>query len=190
MFCERDHWNNNCDKYPTVERWINFLKKEKGCFNCLRKGHNSKVCKRPKKKCFHCRADHHSALCKEFVRKQSSSEQCNQATVVSATEGIKKDRSNERQDTTTTTTSAYVRQVTNGPERKDQIDRQVLLLCRTVIITNPQDFTKKASATAFFGPGSKVSFISKHLANKIELHSGSKHICWHLPAATSQQASV
>ncbi|XP_077989885.1 uncharacterized protein LOC144444346 [Glandiceps talaboti] len=61
-FCNKAHWSDECQEYPTVED-----RKEKikgSCYICLKKGHMIRDC-RVDKACRHChqRRNHHRSLC-------------------------------------------------------------------------------------------------------------------------------
>lgn len=62
-YCEKDHDINNCGNFASksVEDRRKFIMETRRCFNCLRKGHRSYLC-RSEKKCDKCCQHHHTLL--------------------------------------------------------------------------------------------------------------------------------
>ncbi|XP_053406660.1 uncharacterized protein LOC128559357 [Mercenaria mercenaria] len=73
-YCDRNHWSDECTKYPTIE---DRKKRIKGsCYRCLKEGHISSQCK-SSKTCVYCgQVDvHHRSLCeKKFKEKKNKEE--------------------------------------------------------------------------------------------------------------------
>ncbi|VBB34638.1 unnamed protein product [Acanthocheilonema viteae] len=71
--CNKNHWDEECQTYPTLKQRLERLKKFNACFNCFKAGHITAKCKNKKRNCFHCTSQHNSALCssrfKEVVNK-------------------------------------------------------------------------------------------------------------------------
>lgn len=62
IFCNGDHYNENCDKFKTINERKTQLKNR--CFGCFRVGHTILYCNNMDKKCPHCRKEgHNRALC-------------------------------------------------------------------------------------------------------------------------------
>uniref|UniRef100_A0A1I7VYE7 Eka-like protein n=1 Tax=Loa loa TaxID=7209 RepID=A0A1I7VYE7_LOALO len=57
-----NHWDSECDAYPTANGRRNRLKLLKECLICFKDSHNGERCE-IKKQCFYCKALHNSALC-------------------------------------------------------------------------------------------------------------------------------
>ena len=68
IFCDGDHYNDQCDKYTTLVARIRKLNEKKRCFICLKPGHVLKSCPNLHKRCCdHCgkRGYHNCCLCPE-----------------------------------------------------------------------------------------------------------------------------
>ena len=61
-FCNGNHWNDECTRYPTIEARKQKIKGS--CFLCLKQGHKTKECTLTKN-CFYCGQvnNHHRSLC-------------------------------------------------------------------------------------------------------------------------------
>ena len=62
-FCDGPHPSDSCKIVPAVDQRLEFLRNQKRCFRCFKKGHMSTSCY-PKKRCSRCNGKHHLALCK------------------------------------------------------------------------------------------------------------------------------
>ena len=72
MYCEKQHWSDECPTFRTVKERKQQLKDS--CFKCLKTGHISKECKRGKV-CVHCGelSAHHRSLCPKKFKQSNSS---------------------------------------------------------------------------------------------------------------------
>ncbi|VDM11437.1 unnamed protein product, partial [Wuchereria bancrofti] len=130
-FCNRDHWDDECRKYTTLEERLARLNALKACRNCLKVEHNTRNCKVNQKSCFHCKQSHNSALCYIFQRRDQS--QQNKSTAVTNMDQRKE-----------------VKAINAVADRNIQTKYNVLLLCREVIVINPRKPGIKAETLAFF----------------------------------------
>uniref|UniRef100_A0A0N4UFW6 DUF1758 domain-containing protein n=1 Tax=Dracunculus medinensis TaxID=318479 RepID=A0A0N4UFW6_DRAME len=64
-FCNKDHWDNECQVYSTVKQRTKRLKELKACLNCFDNSHKTTDCKSRKRSCFYCKGPHNTALCEE-----------------------------------------------------------------------------------------------------------------------------
>uniref|UniRef100_A0AAF5Q7D4 CCHC-type domain-containing protein n=1 Tax=Wuchereria bancrofti TaxID=6293 RepID=A0AAF5Q7D4_WUCBA len=62
-FYNKNHWDNECQTYPSLERRMQRLKENNACLNCLQPGHTTINCKTRKRVCFYCKGHHNTALC-------------------------------------------------------------------------------------------------------------------------------
>lgn len=62
-FCNKHHWDTDCQMYPILTRRMERLREIKAWLNCLQSGHETKDCNIRKRKCFHYKEPHNSALC-------------------------------------------------------------------------------------------------------------------------------
>ena len=61
-FCDGPHPSDSCKIVPTIGQGLEFLRNQKRCFRCVKKGHISKSCY-SKKRCPRCNGKRHSTLC-------------------------------------------------------------------------------------------------------------------------------
>ena len=77
VFCKGTHFNDKCDKYPTVMTRKSQLTSQGRCFICLKIGHLCKECPSAQmRSCYYCNriGHHHRSICpKKFDQSQSSS---------------------------------------------------------------------------------------------------------------------
>ena len=62
-FCDGFHLSDSCKIVPTIDQRLEFLRNQKRCFRCFKKGHMSKSCY-SKKRCSRCNVIHYLALFK------------------------------------------------------------------------------------------------------------------------------
>uniref|UniRef100_A0AAF5PLT0 CCHC-type domain-containing protein n=1 Tax=Wuchereria bancrofti TaxID=6293 RepID=A0AAF5PLT0_WUCBA len=62
VFCNKDHWNNECNIYAKLKLQMERLREITACFKCLRTGHATSDCKKGKLLCFHCKSPHNTLL--------------------------------------------------------------------------------------------------------------------------------
>uniref|UniRef100_A0AAF5PLL4 DUF5641 domain-containing protein n=1 Tax=Wuchereria bancrofti TaxID=6293 RepID=A0AAF5PLL4_WUCBA len=63
VFCNKNHWDNECQTYPSLKTRMQRLKENNACLNCLQPGHTTINCKTRKRVCFYCKGHHNTALC-------------------------------------------------------------------------------------------------------------------------------
>ncbi|MCP9258052.1 Pao retrotransposon peptidase family protein [Dirofilaria immitis] len=61
-FCNKDHWDNECQLYSTVKQRTERLKELKICLNSFDNSHKTTDCKSRKRSCFYCKGPHNTAL--------------------------------------------------------------------------------------------------------------------------------
>ena len=71
IFCAGEHKSSWCDKVKFLEDRLEFIKKEKLCFLCLKKNHSSKDCKF-RQSCKRCssRKTHHVSICPTIIKRK------------------------------------------------------------------------------------------------------------------------
>uniref|UniRef100_A0A1I7RUL0 Integrase catalytic domain-containing protein n=1 Tax=Bursaphelenchus xylophilus TaxID=6326 RepID=A0A1I7RUL0_BURXY len=62
IFCEEEHYADECKKYNTVDARINRLKETRRCLRCGSKKHEARNCEFTMK-CRKCSKNHHTAIC-------------------------------------------------------------------------------------------------------------------------------
>uniref|UniRef100_A0A914UI38 CCHC-type domain-containing protein n=1 Tax=Plectus sambesii TaxID=2011161 RepID=A0A914UI38_9BILA len=62
IFCNGDHWTNECTTIGTREARLQKATELRLCFKCLKSGHNANQCNNHRP-CFHCKKGHNTALC-------------------------------------------------------------------------------------------------------------------------------
>ena len=66
-YCDGNHSTVDCTKEQDVSAKRALLKKNWGCFVCLRKGHTARQC-RKFKRCTHCHGKHHPTICTQEAK--------------------------------------------------------------------------------------------------------------------------
>ncbi|KAL3998738.1 Pao retrotransposon peptidase family protein [Acanthocheilonema viteae] len=154
IFCARDHWDSECDIYPTANARVNRLRILKKCVLCFKENHNGEDCKR-KARCFYCRASHNSALCNKRNQMPSKDQ-----------ETKKTGFTNEKEISTSSYNSTLTMQTSSVKEGQR---KETLFLCREIMVFNPLLPQRHEKALALFDLGSQLSFISKELSHRLEL---------------------
>ncbi|VIP00093.1 Uncharacterized protein BM_BM17139 [Brugia malayi] len=145
VFCNKDHWNNECNIYPTLKLRMERLREITACFKCLRKGHATSDCKKGKPLCFHCKSPHNTALCPNNYKELTQAVDSNKERLGSVT-------------------------IANSiTEKGNQWKKRTLLLCKEINVTNPNRPKIQQKALILFDIGSQLSFISKDLAYRLNL---------------------
>ncbi|XP_060598916.1 uncharacterized protein LOC132752597 [Ruditapes philippinarum] len=139
VFCKGEHSCIDCAKFKDREQRMNIVKERRLCFNCLG-NHKITDCK-SKFKCKICSRRHHTSIC--GVEKEAKS--TDKYPVIN----------NEKKNSTSVLHSAH--STTPGP---------VLLKTAVSMVTSK---STSISANILFDEGSQSSFISEHLAQKLQL---------------------
>ena len=149
-FCDGPHPSDSCKIVPAVDQRLEFLRNQKRCFRCFKKGHMSKSCY-SKKRCSRCNGKHHSALCK------SAGIDGHKPSGKVPTEENTSKRNPEKEDSTVLEGSTLVGSTHTS---KDTILLQSALV-------DVAAGSRSCQARLLFDSGSQRTFISQHLANKI-----------------------
>ena len=93
LICEDKHYFYKCDQYKkmTSGEKIKFVKREKLCFNCLKKDHRSDKCN-SKNRCLHsdCSEQHHTSLHDYFKKPKKEEGEDNTKVCISKTTSTQK----------------------------------------------------------------------------------------------------
>ena len=187
IFCDGEHFQNQCKKYSTVEAREKRLFEKKCCFRCLKPGHIIKDCRLQKKPCRHCKKMHNQALCPEIFGPKSSNgnktTMSNQVSIYDGSNLMKQEVKAEAE------TNAVAPKVGEANVNQSVIhSRDTRLLTAKSIIMNPDDESKNTAVKLFFDSGSQRSFITEETANKIALTNlGNESLTIHTFAAKKPQ---
>ncbi|VDN02628.1 unnamed protein product, partial [Onchocerca ochengi] len=138
IFCNKKHWDADCQENPTLKQRLERLNITKACLNCLHKGHETKDCNKIKRKCFYCKGPHNSALCHTKYDVQDA-------------------RPSNQKSNLPTSINSMTRKSNQGA-------KEILLLCKEITVNNPKTPEIQEKALALFDCGSQLSFVSKNLA--------------------------
>ena len=61
LYCRKDHWEDRCETYKTLESRRKFLTDNRLCYNCGKGGHIGHHCR--SRGCFNCKGRHHTSIC-------------------------------------------------------------------------------------------------------------------------------
>ncbi|KAL3984767.1 hypothetical protein ACH3XW_35875 [Acanthocheilonema viteae] len=149
-FCNKKHWDTDCQEYPTLKKRLECRGVNKACLNCLHKGHETKDCNKIKRKCFYCKGPHNSTLCHTKYDVQDARP------------------SNQKSNPLTSANSMT--------QKSNQGAKEILLLCKEITVSNPKMPKIQEKALALFDCGSQLSFVSKNLANRLNLKGSEDEI--------------
>uniref|UniRef100_A0A0M3HXF1 CCHC-type domain-containing protein n=1 Tax=Ascaris lumbricoides TaxID=6252 RepID=A0A0M3HXF1_ASCLU len=174
-FCGDGHWSDQCKKYATAQEHTQTAIEKRLCFNCLREGHGARNCAK-KKECFHCKKrGHSSALCKEratltrrFLPTSTRVQAANTTQEGSVTAKETKSDEEIKMIATTVIRSKDRQETTRG-----DTTLTTLLLCKEVLVSNPNDPRRAAVVTAFFDSGCQGTFVTNELVKKLQLEANS-----------------
>ena len=66
VYCDKnDHFSSECTTVCSIDERVESLKRQKRCFSCIQRFHNSRNCPR-RKKCPNCSRTHHISLCNQL----------------------------------------------------------------------------------------------------------------------------
>ena len=153
VFCERKHWSDECQTFPTLEVRKKKLRELKRCFKCLTPNHEAAECRRKPRECWHCKQTgiHHRCICpKQFSASSERKESPKKA---------------EKSDTSLSAT-AFGRSPENTSAPLDQ--HEVLFQMATVTIQGPDD-GKSVTTRGVFDSASSRSYITADLARRLQL---------------------
>lgn len=154
VYCGGIHYSASCESVSDPQSRFEILKRDRKCFVCLRRDHQSGSCG---KNCRRCHGNHHQSICWQSISKQhdpsapnrNSQETHNSATLVShATE------SPQLVQTTTTASSGTI--------------GTVLLQTARAVATN-EDGTKSSNVRILFDNGSQRSYVTNKLKSRLSL---------------------
>uniref|UniRef100_A0AAF5Q6X3 DUF1758 domain-containing protein n=1 Tax=Wuchereria bancrofti TaxID=6293 RepID=A0AAF5Q6X3_WUCBA len=148
IFCNKNHWDNECPNCLTAKQRFERLKELKACTNCFRTKHATSDCKQKRRICFHCKGQHNTALCyKKYCSLNNGS---------------------SKEETNSTIITNLLNQPINHQGKK------VLLICKEIEAVNPSKLDIREDALVLFDPGSQSSFISRKLASRLGLAETTK----------------
>ena len=154
VYCSGIHFSASCESVTDINARKTVLKRDRRCFTCLRKGHNSEQCD---KTCRRCNSGkHHQSICFEL----NTNSPRNTNTPTSSTSGDQNEKDTENNGVTTATTNSE----NTNPKRK-------VLLQTAVAIAKNDEGTKSTTIRILFDNGSQRSYITDNLRSKLQLKS-------------------
>ena len=153
VYCSEMHFSASRPKITDMCSRKAILKRDKRCFTCLRKKHNSEQCD---KSCRKCNRKHHQSICPE----QTINSPRNASKPPHPASGEQNNKAVENAGTTTATTTSE----NANPKHR------VLLQTATAIATNDEG-TKSTTIRLLFDNGSQRSYITNSLRSRLQLKS-------------------
>ena len=153
VYCSEMHFSASRPKITDMCSRKAILKRDKRCFTCLRKKHNSEQCD---KSCRKCNRKHHQSICPE----QTINSPRNASKPPHPASGEQNNKAVENAGTTTATTTSE----NANPKHR------VLLQTATAIATNDEG-TKSTTIRLLFDNGSQRSYITDSLRSRLQLKS-------------------
>ena len=153
VYCSERHFSASCEIVPDGNARKSILKRDKRCFTCLGKGHNSEQCG---KRCRKCSSQkHHQSICSASELNNSPRYQ-NQPSQLG-------NRSVEVMETTGTKTATTTSENTHSKPK-------VLLQTATAIATNEKG-TRSSKVRVLFDSSSQRSYVTESLRSRLQLRS-------------------
>ena len=150
-FCRQDHWSDQCQTFPTIEARKKQLKDS--CFNCLRPGHKTRMCKHARA-CYYCQQVqiHHRSLCPKRFKQSNHFENSNPA--IESTSRVED----------------------NGEMIEESLLASGEQTLMQTAMTNVSDASneKKIPVRVFFDTGSHRSYMTEALARRLNVRSNRK----------------
>lgn len=172
IFCEDEHYSDECNKYKSVENRMEKLSNENRCFKCLFKNHTSSKCRKPRL-CVHCqKTTHHRSLC---FRKFGAPPRKNDKNELSTVAEVLK------------VVSTTEKQLHTKLDTFENHSIEGLIQTAMTWITNSNG--ERVRVRLILDPGSNRTFITNRLARLLNL----KHLfydelsIWTFAAKTSRQ---
>ncbi|VDN32483.1 unnamed protein product [Gongylonema pulchrum] len=134
------------------------------CFKCLTKGHRAKECSK-KIRYYRCQKHHNVIFCNSKQQERKKNAGRIRRAPKSSDSGLVKEADGKKSDTAMVST-AFQREFSDA---KGRSKATALLLCKEVIITNPNDPQQTQKVTAFVDVDSQRSFISKDDVDRLGL---------------------
>ena len=153
VYCSEMHFSASCQNITDINARRAILKRDRRCFSCLRKGHNSEQCE---KSCRKCERKHHHSICLD----QTINSPRNTNKPFHSASGEQNAKDTENAGTTTATTTSE----NANPKRR------VLLQTATTIATNDEG-TKSTTIRLLFVNGSQRSHVTDSLRSKLQMKS-------------------
>ena len=142
VYCSGIHFSASCESVTDINARKTVLKRDRRCFTCLRKGHNSEQCD---KTCRRCNSGkHHQSICFEL----NTNSPRNTNTPTSSTSGDQNEKDTENNGVTTATTNSE----NTNPKRK-------VLLQTAVAIAKNDEGTKSTTIRILFDNGLSLIHI-------------------------------
>ncbi|MCP4492593.1 MAG: hypothetical protein GY820_35595, partial [Gammaproteobacteria bacterium] len=171
IFCKQPHYSDECIKYADVQTRRKRLFELNRCYKCLKEGHGSRTCDSPQRTCFHCKKMglHPRALCPNVFQVDSRTNQKNVTHVkVVKTSEFGKPNSEE---SSSAEQEIGVGIITAKPKETAQVASggSYLLIADVYSRMREQSTPKQVKFKVFLDNGSQKSFITKRLAEQLNL---------------------
>ncbi|KAL3076742.1 hypothetical protein niasHT_038638 [Heterodera trifolii] len=157
IFCDNDHWNEECRKYSTIQQRREVLRTKALCFKCLKNKHQASNCPQPKR-CFKCKQPHPTALCYAVEKPPN---QITAAMFGQTQQNVSITIQAESNEPTASTS-----QMCNAVKGSDT---RALLMTATSTVFNPAQPHLSMTAAIFIDPSSHRSFISAKTSQLLDL---------------------
>ena len=147
IFCSGVHWSDQCTTYRTIAE--RKAKIQGRCYKCFSSQHNARNC--PKTNiCFHCKtnANHHCSLCPKIFERSSKPAPRNQSSAVA----------------TITEKESQISNIASS-------GHFTMMQTTTTVVRNPKRPHLKFKLRVLFDSGSSRTFVSKSLAEKLQMQS-------------------
>ena len=154
VFCKSEHLTTQCDVISDQSKWMEVVKKEKLCYNCL--GHHKIAQYQSKGRCKNCKGRHHTSLCQGNGSQNSPGS------------------NRQEKDSKLTSVNTTLLQKTSTLTTADSTLQPTKVCFLKTAVATVRAGNHQTQANILLDEGAQQSFISESLAKQLKLTAQGK----------------